>query len=217
LDDPYNLLDTYDVLASPYQPRDLPTQHKEPDSDQFVQVAPTNEREKASSAPIQAQEEAPGGAGVPGGAPGIGATEAFSNPSPPPMDVAPTIQRQDVPLVPVTRVEGPRETPRPDRVNREIARLKNHNKPGSSEANPPGRRERRAPSRFTGNLAVTNENREIEFVEGFEHHFNNFIPPSWNADRNCFETTDKSERDSLFANRFHLDPSHPSFVEFEDI
>ena len=126
------------------------------------------------------------------------------------MDVAPIERRQDDPPALVPRV--PRETPRPDRVNRELERLRSHNKPGSSEAESTGRRKRNAPSRFSGNVAFTNEE---ENKEGFEYHFNHFVPPSWNDDLNCFETTPDSERDNPFANGFHLDPSHPSFVPFD--
>jgi hypothetical protein len=103
----------------------------------------------------------------------------------------------------------PRQPPRPDRVNRELARLQGFNDPGGNEGAASGTRQRRAPSRFAANTIISDSsNRE------FEYHFTNFVGPDWNEERQWFETTEGSTRDNPFTEGFYLDPTHPSFVPF---
>jgi hypothetical protein len=114
-------------------------------------------------------------------------------------------------------VREPRQTPRPERVNRELARLQGFNDPGSNEGAASGSQQRRVPTRYLANAAVDNTGTTNfrNSDSDFEYHFNNFVSPKWNEERQCFQTTNESERNNPFINGFLLDPSHESFMPFD--
>jgi hypothetical protein len=91
------------------------------------------------------------------------------------------------PLPPITlplmaQIEQPRETPRPTRINRELARLQSHNEPGASEEPVATGRTQQTPSQYSVNVVMS----ENEPSEQFNYHFDNFVAPDWNGALHCF-------------------------------
>jgi hypothetical protein len=134
--------------------------------------------------------------------------------SPPTVNPSPNLSRPSAPVL----VCEPRQTPRPERVNRELARLQGFNDQGSNEGAASGSRQHQVPTQYLANAAVddTGTTNFGNSDSDFEYHFNNFVSPEWNEESLCFQTTSESERDNPFVNGFLLNPSHEPFVPFDE-
>jgi hypothetical protein len=108
-----------------------------------------------------------------------------------------------------------------------LARLAGHNSSRTNESNPTRPTCDRSAPKHYGYYSVLQDNVDSSssylctnadegLPDDFEVIFHQFELPVWNDDHKCFESTPELESDNPFANRFLLQPDHPSYVAFNN-